>query len=223
MGCGGPNSNLMITICLLSSPALKKSLLLGGLLLFFVFHLGAQTEGQPLTTIPSDGNSKAHAEWYKQCEDRVAAMKGKPCDIIFIGDSITQNFQDEPPSHWDLTGGQVWKKYYEDRNALDFGVGADGTEHVLWRLDHMDIKDFTPKVAVILIGTNDTQRSSPEDIAAGVKAVVVKTQDTFKGVKIILMSILPTTRNTQKIIDANKIIPTLADDKTVFFFDLASK
>jgi lysophospholipase L1-like esterase len=148
--------------------------------------------------------------------------RGQECDIIFIGDSITQNFQNQPPSGWDLVGGDVWKKYYGNRHALDFDVGADGTEHVLWRLDHMDIKDLTPKVAVILIGTNDTQYSSA-DIAAGVQAVVAKTQQTFKGVKIILLSITPTTRQTQTVLDTNKIIQTFGDDKTVFYFDLASK
>jgi lysophospholipase L1-like esterase len=198
---------------------MKKSL---ALLFGLIFFSMASLSGEPITTIPSDGNSIAHAQWYKECEGRVAAMQGKPCDIIFIGDSITQNFQDEPPSGWDETGGQVWKKYYGNSNALDFGVGADGTEHVLWRLDHMDIKNFTPKVAVILLGTNDTQFPA-EDIAAGIKAVIAKTQSTFSGVKIILMSLTPTTRNTQVVIDTNKIIQTFGDNQTVFYFDLASK
>jgi lysophospholipase L1-like esterase len=200
----------------------KKLIILCGFISISTIHLPAQDAAQPQTTIPSDGNSTAHADWYGQCEGRVATMKGKPCDVIFIGDSITQNFQDEPPSGWDLVGGPVWKKHYGKINALDFGVGADGTEHVLWRLDHMDIKDFTPKVAVILIGTNDTQFPA-EDIAAGVKAVIAKTQATFHGVKIILLSILPTSRNTQKVIDANKIIETFGDNQTVFYFDLGSK
>jgi lysophospholipase L1-like esterase len=86
----------------------------------------------------------------------------------------------------------------------------------------MDIKEFKPKVAVILIGTNN-KNNTPEDIAAGVKAVVEKTQETFAGVKIILISILPNARATQKMADANKIIQTFGDDKSVFYFDLASK
>ena len=200
----------------------KNILLLVGSLVVSFAQLSAQTTTHPVTTIPSDANSKAHPQWYTECEGRVAAIKGQECDIIFIGDSITQNFQNQPPSGWDLVGGDVWKKYYGNRHALDFGVGADGTEHVLWRLDHMDIKDLTPKVAVILIGTNDTQYSSA-DIAAGVQAVVAKTQQTFKGVKIILLSITPTTRQTQTVLDTNKIIQTFGDDKTVFYFDLASK
>ena len=41
-------------------------------------------------TVASASNSVRVAQWYKECEDRVAAMAGKPCDIVFIGDSITQ-------------------------------------------------------------------------------------------------------------------------------------
>jgi len=176
----------------------------------------------PLTTVPSDSNYKSHYAFNKSCEDLVAAMKGKPCDIIFIGDSITQNFTGRPTPGWGSVGGAVWDKYYANRNALNFGVGADATQNVLWRLDHMDIKEFKPKVAVVLIGTNNT-RNSPEDIAAGVKAVVGKTRQTFAGVKIILISILPNARATETMAAANRLIQPLGDNQTIFYFDLASK
>jgi lysophospholipase L1-like esterase len=174
------------------------------------------------STQPSDANAKRRVAWYQDCEKRVAEMKGKPVDVIFIGDSITENFIKEPTATWDMVGKSVWEKHYAGRNVLNFGVGADATEHVLWRFEHMDIKGFSPKVAVILIGTNNTQ-DSPQQIAAGVKAVLDKTRQTFAGVKVILVSILPNARATQKMADANQIIQTFADGKTVNYFDLASK
>jgi lysophospholipase L1-like esterase len=156
-----------------------------------------------------------------ECEKQVAAMKGKPCDLIFIGDSITQNYLGTPTAKWKSVGITVWNQYYANRNALDFGVGADQTQNVLWRMDHMDIKGLKPKVAVILIGTNNI-KNTPEEIAAGVKAVVEKTEQVFPGVKIILVSILPNARATQKMADANKIIQTFGDNQTVFYLDVAS-
>lgn len=176
----------------------------------------------PASCVPSDGNSRAHTDWYQECVTRVAAIKGKPCDLIFIGDSITQNFVEYPKGGWNLVGGPVWEKYYAHRNALNFGVGADKTQDVLWRLQHMDVQSLRPKVAVILIGTNNTGGDTPADIAAGVKAVIAQTQHTFPGVKIILLGILPTTRQTQKVVDANKIISTYPDGRTIFSFDLGS-
>lgn len=182
----------------------------------------ARENALPASCIPSADNYHTHADWNQQCEARVAAMKGQPCDIIFIGDSITQNFVEHPKNGWNLVGGPVWEKHYTNRNALDFGVGADKTQNVLWRLDHMNVRDLRPKVAVLLIGTNNT-KDTPPDIAAGVKAVITKTQQTFTGVKIIFLGILPTTRETERMAQANAIIRTYGNDQSVFFFDLGSK
>lgn len=186
--------NFLLTACLLSPrPGTARAQAL------------APTPAHTLNSvILSDANYKAHNDWNVECEQRVAAMKGKPCDILFIGDSITQNFVETSPPSWALVGGPVWDKHYGARNALNFGVGADATQHVLWKLDHMDIRAFKPKVAVLLVGTNNTQDSAP-DIAAGIKAVINKTQALFPGVKIILVSILPTTRVGQRMAEANKI------------------
>ena len=182
----------------------------------------AATASALRTTVPSDDNYKSHLAFNQQCEAQVAAMKGKPVDIIFIGDSITQNFVNDPTPRWAMAGKAVWDKHYAGRKVLNFGVGADKTQNVLWRFEHTDLKDFRPKVAVIMIGTNNTQ-DEPPAIAAGVQAVVKKTQDLFAGVKIILISILPNARATQKMADANKIIQTFADNQSVYYFDLAAK
>jgi lysophospholipase L1-like esterase len=148
--------------------------------------------------------------------DHLAANKAKDIDLIFIGDSITEAW------YWGY-GLPVWKKYYAGR-AIDFGVSADKTQHVLWRLDHLGVDKFHPKVAVILIGTNNwDQDYTPEDIEAGVKAVIAKTQATFPGVKILLMSILPNARANDKMAAANPLLKNLADGKKVIFVDLASK
>jgi lysophospholipase L1-like esterase len=176
----------------------------------------------PSTTVPSDDNYRSHASSNHQCEAQVAAMKGKPVDVIFIGDSITQNFINEPTARWPMAGKAIWDQHYGDGHVLNFGVGADRTENVLWRFDHMDIKDFRPKVAVLLIGTNNN-RDTPAAIAAGVKAVIEKTQAVFPGVKIILVSILPNARANQKMAEANQIIQTYGDDRSIYYFDLASK
>ena len=116
-------------------------------------------------------------------------------------------------------GGSVWKKHYGDRNALNLGVGSDGTEHILWRMEHEKIKAFKPKVIVLLAGANDLQYA-PEDIAAGIKALLEKSRAMFPDAKIVLMATLPNGRDMAKTIAANKITRTFADDRTVFYLDL---
>ena len=90
-------------------------------------------------------------------------------NLIFIGDSITHG--------WEGGGKEVWQKYYAKRNAVNLGIGGDQTQHVLWRLDHGNIDGISPKLAVLMIGTNNAGSNKPEEIAAGVKAIVEKLRD----------------------------------------------
>ena len=147
----------------------------------------------------------------KACIARIAALKGKQSDILFIGDSITER--------WLGPGKAIWDKQYAPLNALDFACSGDKTQNVLWRLDNLDIKSFQPKVAVILVGTNNTG-NTPKDIAEGVKAVIARTQSLFPGAKIILVSIMPNQRAQDTMMAVNKIICNFADDKSVFWLDL---
>ncbi|GAC1418208.1 MAG: hypothetical protein NVS9B15_12150 [Acidobacteriaceae bacterium] len=147
-------------------------------------------------------------------------MKGHQVDILFVGDSITEGWTS---TGWggQLRGSAVWEKIYAPRNALNFGVGADRTEDVLYRLDTMDVHDLAPKVTVLLIGTNNTHDTAP-DIAAGVRAVLDKLEALYPKTRIILVSILPNARATQLMNETNATLRTFADDRTVFYFDLAA-
>jgi lysophospholipase L1-like esterase len=148
---------------------------------------------------------------WKALQARMAAIKGHPCDIIFIGDSITDR--------WLAPGKAVWDKTYAPRHALNFGVFADTTQNVLWRFDHVDLTGLHPKVAVILIGTNNT-KNTPQQIADGVKAVISRTQAAFPGVKTILVSIMPNQRAQDQMMAVNALIKNFADNQTVYWLDL---
>ena len=166
------------------------------------------------TTLPSDQNYNSHVSYQVYFADYLALKKGRPFDLIFIGDSITEMWRWGP-------GWPVWKQHFEAR-AFDFGLGADRTQHTVWRLQNIDLSGIAPKVAVLLIGTNNNY-DTPEDIAAGVKAVIDATKVKFPGIKVIVQSILPNARATQKMAAANLLIAPLADNRTVFYLDLAAR
>ena len=175
--------------------------------------LAAAVDAEP-TDVPSDLQYKqGHpALWLTMCKAQVAAAQGKPVDIIFIGDSITARWlnQEERP---------LWNQAYASRHALNFGVAADKTQNVLWRLENLDIKGFKPKVAVIMIGTNNG-RNTVANIAKGVKAVVDKTKEVFPMAKIILVSITPSKYFNDTKMQVDAIIRTYADNSTVYYLDL---
>jgi lysophospholipase L1-like esterase len=170
------------------------------------------------TTVASDSNFRARPKNYQDCSDRVAAAKGHPVDILFVGDSITEGWTS---AGWGGVerGLTVWNKVYAARNALNFGVGADATQNVLWRFDTMDVKDLKPKVIVLMIGTNNT-RNTADQIAAGVHAVLGKMEGMYPAARIILVSILPNQRAGALMTETNGILRTYADDRTVFYLDL---
>ncbi|MEE8154601.1 MAG: platelet-activating factor acetylhydrolase IB subunit [Phycisphaerales bacterium] len=130
-------------------------------------------------------------------------------DLIFIGDSITQA--------WEGNGKAVWDQYYGSRNAVNLGIGGDRTQHVLWRLDHGNIDGISPKAAVIMIGTNNSngQDNTVAEIADGIRAIVGKLRTEFPEMELVLLDIFPRGANPNpqrgKILQVNQIVRKLAN------------
>ncbi|MBL9090616.1 MAG: GDSL family lipase [Planctomycetaceae bacterium] len=141
-------------------------------------------------------------------------------DVIFLGDSITQG--------WEGAGKEAWAKHFAPLKAMNAGIGGDRTEHVLWRLDNGNIKGITPKVAVIMIGTNNSRTNTSEQIADGIKAIVAKLREKLPETKILLLAIFPRGADNNDPLrkvnqGANDIVKSLDDGKTVFFLDIGPK
>ena len=141
-------------------------------------------------------------------------------DLLLIGDSITQG--------WEGTGRKVWEEFYGKRNAVNLGISGDQTQHVLWRLDHGNVDNIKPKLAVLMIGTNNSGGNAPQEIADGVKAVVDKLRAKLPETKVLVLAIFPRGADDKdalrkKVDGANKEIAKLADGKMVFFLDIGPK
>jgi len=149
-----------------------------------------------------------------------------PCDVVFIGDSITQG--------WEGAGKNVWAKFYGNRKCLNFGVGGDRTEHVLWRFEHGQLDGLKPKAAVLMIGTNNsnknkdgTEQYSELEILEGVQAIVKQIRTRLPDTKLIVLGIFPRykTFSTQrgKVLQVNQALEKLADNKDIFYIDFGSQ
>lgn len=171
-------------------------------------------EPGPSVTVPSDSNYREHYEWCKGAEDRLKAARGKPLDLIFIGDSIT--------GMWDSAGLTVWNRHYAGRRALNFGAGGDKTQNALWRLQTWDLSGFSPKVAVVLIGTNNIDDSA-DDMVLGIRTVLDKTQALFPKAKLVLVSLLPRADwpgHAGKITAVNTTLRAHAAERGIQFLDI---
>jgi lysophospholipase L1-like esterase len=163
------------------------------------------------TTNPDNTRYLKKPDLLKACQARLDAFDNKPCDVIFIGDSITEG--------WASAGKALWDAHYASRHALNFGVEGDKIQNVLWRLNNMQVQSLKPKVAVVMVGTYNDE-NTPHEIADGIKAVLQITQADFAGVKIILVSILPNDRAEDKMAQVNSIIRSYDDGGTVYFLNL---
>lgn len=164
--------------------------------------------------VPRDGG------WMDRHESMNERVKQGDVDVVFIGDSITQG--------WEGSGKEVWKKYYSDRKAVNLGISGDRTQHVIWRLDNGNLEGISPKVAVIMIGTNNASSNSPEEIAQGVTRIVEQIREKSPETKILLLGTFPRGADPSDAArqvneKSNRIVEQLADDARVFYLDIGDK
>ena len=139
-------------------------------------------------------------------------------DIEFIGDSITQG--------WEGAGKGVWQKFYGDRKCLNFGVGGDRTQHVLWRFEHGQLDGLKPKVAVVMIGTNNSNGSdnTESEILEGVTAIVRQIRERVPETRILLLGIFPRGKTFSaqrgKVLQVNQALARRDDGNTVRYLDI---
>jgi len=196
----------------------RRSLLPVALLVLTLAVAVNAEDAKPNTAvIPVPRNDKW---WMNRHESMNARVKQGNVDLILIGDSITHG--------WENAGKAVWDEFYGKRNAVNLGIGGDRTQHVLWRLDNGNIDGISPKLAVLMIGTNNSGSNTPEEIAAGVKAIVEKLRAKLPQTKVLILAIFPRGANNddplrQVNTKANEIIAKLADGNMILYLDFGQK
>jgi beta-glucosidase len=192
------------------------NLILGIAILFGAAHASSCAADQPSTVVPvpHEGTLARHESFNNR-------VKQGNVDLILIGDSITQG--------WEGAGKDVWEKYYGKRNAVNLGIGGDRTQHVVWRLDHGNVDGIAPKLAVLMIGTNNSNRddNTAEEIAAGIEAIVKKLRDKLPQTKVLVLAIFPRGEKPnpqrEKNAKASDLASKVADNKMVYYLDIGPK
>lgn len=171
---------------------------------------------------------RANEPWMKRHLGFVEiAGKETGCQILFIGDSITD--------HWRSKGIEVWNANYAPLNAVNFGISGDRTQHLLWRLKNGEIGALRPKVVVMMIGTNNiglnsdkkTPRNALPEIVDGVEANVRYLREQLPDAKILLLAIFPRGEKDSKersdVAEVNRGLAKFHDGQHVFFLDIGPK
>jgi lysophospholipase L1-like esterase len=126
---------------------------------------GAQDGALPSSLRPAP-NSESWANERRELVVR-RAKEQAPARIVFVGDSITQGFEEK-------NGAAAWQQHMAPLDAVNLGCTGDRTEHVLWRLQQAPLTRLQPEQIVLLIGTNNLghRTSNAQETLAGVLEVV---------------------------------------------------
>ena len=199
-------------------------LLLGGL------PARAQDVRKADNTAVKPVDRKDQGGWQKRHERFLERAKQGDVDVLFLGDSITHG--------WESNGKKVWEEHFAPLKAANFGIGGDRTQHVLWRItEGKELDGIDPKVAVLMIGTNNASSNTAKEIAEGVEAIVKELRRQKPKVKVLVLGVFPRGGKRRekeqtevkaedlhpKIKEINGLIAKLDDGKAVKYLDIGGK
>lgn len=162
------------------------------------------------------------SRWFTMHAEDVALAEAGESKLVFWGDSITEG--------WNGNGQAFWQKHFAPMGAVNFGIGGDMTQNLLWRLDNGSAGKLDPDRIVLLIGTNNYgfTQETPTQVAAGVSWVVFKLREEHPNAEILLMAVFPRNEeadhiNRKKIIYLNQLIQPLGNVDGITYLDIGKK
>ena len=141
------------------------------------------------------GRDNKHG-WYEEHEKFVAIATRSLSSVLLVGDSMVKGL---------ARYHRVWSKYFEPLHALNFGVGGDRTQHVLWRIENGEIP-LNLEVAFVHCGTNNLDRDNPAEIRDGIASIVYTIQEKKPNANIIVSGLLPRDQEISSRRDKIKLV-----------------
>lgn len=80
-----------------------------------------------------------------------SATNANNATVLFYGDSITDGWNYTEPAR------AIWDKVYAPLGSVNYGIGGDRIEHLLWRLVNGETDKLSPKLCVLRIGKNNNK------------------------------------------------------------------
>jgi lysophospholipase L1-like esterase len=169
--------------------------------------------------------------WLESHKKRDHRLQGGNADVVLVGDSITHGWSRHQ---------EMLQRLFGDLRVVNLGQPADKTENILWRLKNHSLEKVSPRLAVVLAGTNNSNEEeyTPDQIAGGVEAIIGELRTRWPHTKVLLLGVFPrgsaeqrkeiktgrtvATMNPQwaKIDEVNRRIASLADGKSVVYLNI---
>lgn len=159
-------------------------------------------------------------DWWKQRNDKLnERAKTEQWELAFLGDSITQG--------WEGHGKDLWEKHYGDRKAVNLGFSGDETQHLVHRIQNGNLAGQSPKLAVVMIGTNNlgNAKHSPADVIEGISLLLDTLKEQTPETQVLVLGVFPRGEAKddpyrEQIRGVNKGVSDLVDWETTHFLDI---
>jgi len=173
---------------------------------------------QNTAVVPTPYQEDRHEDFLEQ------AHRGS-IECLLMGDSITD--------WWQRAGAEVYAANFGSLHCANFGIAGDRTEGVIWRMENGELEGYTPKLMMLMIGTNNlsSRRSpanKPAEIAMAIAVIVTRFRTTFPDANVLLLGVLPRGAEPdghyrEPIRQINELIANLDDGEHVHFMDIGDR
>uniref|UniRef100_A0A3P8SMW9 Platelet-activating factor acetylhydrolase, isoform Ib, gamma subunit n=1 Tax=Amphiprion percula TaxID=161767 RepID=A0A3P8SMW9_AMPPE len=148
-------------------------------------------DSNPAATPTPCVDTQGDGRWMSLHTRFVSDSKDKEPDVLFVGDSLVQL----------LHQFAIWRQLFSPLHALNFGVGGDATQHVLWRLSNGELDN------IIIITLNCHLH-----ICGGIMAIVQVIKNKLPQAHTLVLSILPRGKAPNPLRERNAKVNKLVQE-----------
>ena len=158
----------------------------------------------------------ANINHYKKANSELGAPLDSEKRVVFIGDSITENW------------GLIKPKFFSENKFINRGIGGQTSPQMLIRF-RADVINLKPSLIIILAGTNDIAGNTGPTTINMISNNIISMNELAlsHGISVIISSVLPVynynwsniKEPNKKIVDLNKILSDYTIDNNLLFLD----
>ncbi|MEQ1912053.1 MAG: GDSL-type esterase/lipase family protein [Vicinamibacterales bacterium] len=162
-------------------------LLLVGVAMFLYDHDSVKklpvVGGLPWGRLIGNTALQAQARYVAEHSDDLEVAYRQQPSVVVVGDSLA--------GKWPIDGAAAWNREIRGLNAVSLGVASDRTQHLLYRIRSGEFSRLSPLVGVLIIGTNNVNRNTPEETRDAVLRVIDELGSVWPDTSLVVVGVLP--------------------------------
>ncbi|XP_077453805.1 platelet-activating factor acetylhydrolase IB subunit gamma [Stigmatopora argus] len=149
-------------------------------------------ERNPAATPTACEDTQGDGRWMSMHNRFLSDSKDKEPEVLFVGDFLVQLMHQFG----------VWRQLFSPLHALNFGVGSDATQNVLWRLSNGELDHISPKIVVLWVGTQNRGHTAKQ-ISGGIMEIVQVIKNKLPHAHTLVLGLLPRGKSPNPLRERN--------------------